>query len=122
MAIIQVMTMVLSSGQSSTASVDLGSGEFQRMAIAFPTTNPLAAAADITAQASYDSGTTWKDICYSNSPNTATSSLLPWGASRSSFGNVVMCEAALFAKNNFRLKFGSAATTSADFLVILGKD
>ena len=113
--------MPLASGASFTTSVNLGDGEFQRMAIVFPETNPLAAAADITAQATYDGGTTWKTICYSNNPATATSALTPWGASRSSWSNIVECEAALFAKD-FRLKFASAATIATDFLVILGKE
>lgn len=121
MAKITIMTATVAIGASHTTGVNLGDGGYQRFAIAFPTTNFLTAAADITAQASYDSGTTWKTISYSNSPATATSTLVPWGASRTSWGNTVICEAALFA-TDFRVKFGTAATSAGEVLVILGKE
>lgn len=121
MARIQIMTATIAIGASHTASVNLGDGEFQRFAIAFPSTNPLTAAGDITAQASYNSGTTWRTICYSNNPATATSTLIPWGASQTSWGSVVECEAALFA-TDFRVKFATAATAAGECVIILGKE
>lgn len=120
MARLYVMTAVISSGASHTAAVNLGQGEFQRFAIQFPSTNPLAAA-DITAQQSTNSGTAWSTIGYSNSPATATSGFEQWDCGQDSWGNTVICEAALFA-TDFRLKFGSAATTTSEVYILLGKD
>lgn len=121
MARLYVMTATIGSGASHTASVNLGEGEFNRFAIAFPSTNPLTAAGDITAQNSVDGGTTWSTISYSNSPATATSTQINWSAPQDSWGNTIMCEAALFA-TDFRIKFGTAATTASEVYVILGKD
>lgn len=122
MARLQVFTDTLAIGASNTTGVNLGDGEFNRFSIVFPTTNPLTAAADITAQSAQNlAPTTWYQVSYSNNPSTATSALTPWGASRSSFANNVMCEAALFAQN-FRLKFGTAATAAGTFYYICGKD
>lgn len=121
MALVQVMTMTLASGASYTNGLDLGGGEFTRFAIQFPTTNPLAASADISAQGAISLTGTYATIGYSNSPSTATSGFKAWGAGRDSWGSMVVCEAALFTRY-FRLKFGSAATQAADIYIHLGKD
>lgn len=121
MALVQVMTATIASGASHTAGIDLGGGEFTRFAIQFPTTNPLAAAADISAQGAVTVDGTYATIGYSNSPATATSGFKAWGAGRDSWGSMVICEAALFTRY-FRLKFGSAATTASEVYIHLGKD
>lgn len=121
MAVIVVMTATIDSGASHTAGVNLGDGEFTRFAIEFPTTNPLTAAADITAQGSTDDGTSWSTIGYSNNPATATSGFEQWDTGQDSWGNTVICEAALFAKD-FRVKFATAATTASEVYILLGKD
>jgi hypothetical protein len=108
-------------GASFTSSVNM-KGEFNHFSVIFPSTNPLTAAADITAQTSIDGGTTWSTVAYSNSPSTATSTLVNWSASRTSWGANVMCEAALFAPSLFRIKFGTAATAAGTLYVVAGKD
>lgn len=115
------MSLSMATGASYTSHVNLGEGEFNRFALIFPSTNPLAAAADINAQLSDDGGTTWYTIGYSNNPSTATSGFKAWDCGQASWGKAVMCEAAIFARD-FRLTFGSAATTAATIKVILGKD
>lgn len=121
MALVQVYTAPIAAGASHTTGVDLGRGEFNRFSIVFPSTNPLTAAADITAQSSFD-GSTYYTIAYSNNPSTATSTLVPWGASRTAWGNNVMCEAALFTRNYFRVKFATAATIASEVYIYAGKD
>lgn len=121
MARIVVMTAAIESGASHTAGVNLGDGEFNRFAIEFPSTNPLTASADITAQQSTDGGTTWSTIGYSNNPSTATSGFEQWDTGADSWGTTVICEAALFAKD-FRLKFATAATSASEVKILLGKD
>ena len=121
MARVYVMTAAIDSGASHTTSINLGQGEFNRFAVEFPSTNPLTAAQDITAQQSTDGGTTWSTIGFANDPSTATSGFTEWGAGRDSWGNTVECRAALYA-TDFRLKFNTAATTASEVYVILGKD
>lgn len=121
MARVYVMTAAIDSGASHTAAVNLGQGEFNRFAIQFPSTNPLTASGDITSQQSTDDGTTWSTIGYSNNPATATSGFEQWDCGADSWGNTVMCEAALFA-TDFRVKFATAATTASEVYILLGKD
>lgn len=118
---VYAMTATIDSGASHTAGISLGKGEFNRFAIQFPSTNPLTAADDITAQQSTDGGTTWSTIGYSNSPATATSGFNQWDCGQDSWGKTVICEAALFA-TDFRIKFATAATTASEVYIILGKD
>jgi hypothetical protein len=121
MASVTIMTMSIATDASFCSAVDLGGGEFSTFMIQFPTTNPLTAAGDIYAAASPTMTGTYGKVAYSNSPSTATSTLVPWTASRTSWGYSVLCEAALFARY-FRLEFGTAATTASEFYIHLGKD
>jgi hypothetical protein len=118
---VQVMTAAIAVGASATTGIDLGGGEFTRFAIQFPTTNPLTGAADISAQGSYALAGTYATIGYSNSPATATSTFVPWGAPQTSWGSMVICEAALFTRF-FKLKFSTAATAAGEVYIHLGKD
>lgn len=122
MACVKAMTATITTDASHTGSVDLGSGEFNRFAIQFPSTNPLTASADITCQQSTDGGTTWSTIGYSNNPATATSGFEQWDCGADSWGNTVICEAGLFAAGSFRVKFATAATTSSEVYILVGKD
>lgn len=121
MGMIQVLTASIGVGASFTSAVDLGGGDFTRFAIQFPATNMLAAAADIKAKGAVSMTGTYAQIGYSNSPSTATSDFIPWSASRTSWGKMVICEAALFTRY-FRLEFGSAATAAGEFYIHIGKD
>lgn len=124
MARLYVTTATIDSGASHTAGVNLGQGEFTRFAVQFPDTSPLTSAdAEINAQNSLDGGTSWSTIGYSNNPATSTSgvtAVTKWAAPRESWGNTILCEAALFA-TDFRLKFNTAATTASEVYVIMGK-
>lgn len=121
MARIVVYTATIATDASNSTHVNLGEGEFQRFAIAFPSTNPLNAACDITTQMSVDGGTNWNTISYSNSPATATSDQVNWSAPQDAWGNTIICESALFA-TDFRVKFACAATQAGEVYVIAGKD
>lgn len=121
MARIVVYTASIATGASNSTHVNLGEGEFQRFAVVFPSTNPLNAESDITAQMSIDDGTTWNTITYSNSPATATSAKIDWSCPASSWGNTVICEAGLFA-TDFRIKFACAATAGSEIYILAGKD
>lgn len=109
-----IHTMPLASGASHTNAIDLGKGEFVGGMIEFPGTSPLSGAGDITAEVSRD-GTTWREVCYSNAPGGSSSGLVKWSASQSSFGKAVFCEAMVFARGYFRLKFGATATAATNF-------
>lgn len=121
MATILVLTASIAAGASATTGVDLGGGEFTRFAIQFPSTNPLTALADITAQGAVSQNGTYAPIGYSNSPATATSTLVMWGAPQGSWGDIILCEAAMFVRY-FKVKFGTAATSASEVYIHLGKD
>ena len=121
MARINVITVPIAAGASHTTGFNIGDGEYTRFGIGFPSTNPLTASADITAQQRFADTSTWFTVGYSNNPATATSGFKAWSAGRDSWGNVVYCEAGELA-NDLRIKFGTAATSASEVYVILGKE
>lgn len=125
MARLVVFTAPIAAAGSHTTSVNLGEGEFNRFAVYFPQTGVTniftTEAIDVTFQGSVDGGTNWNTIGYSNNPSTATSGFRAVEAPRDSWGSAVICEAALFA-TDFRIKFSSATTQTAEFYIIAGKD
>lgn len=123
MAIIQIYTANIATGASYTDGVDLGNGEFNRFAIAFPQVTSVftTEAVDTTCQGTPDNGTTYYTVGYSNNPATATSGFKAWGAGQDCWGSMVICEAALFTPK-VRIKFSSAATASGACYIFAGKD
>lgn len=118
MAIIQSFTDTIATGASGTNGVDLAKGEFNNMSVVFPTTSPLTAAGDITAQTSHD-GVTYVPVAYMLP--TTTSTLVTLTFSRTSWGNNVLLPQLPIGRF-FQLKFGTAATAAGTFKYYLRKD
>lgn len=120
MARLQWYTDTVAVGASHSAGINLGNGEFQRFVIYFGSTFQskfTSAAFDIKPQGSYDGGTTYVDIGYSNSPASATTGYVLADIPRScTTGGAVICEAYAFA-DYARLKMSVAATQVATFYV-----
>lgn len=118
MSLIQQYVDTVATAASYTNGVNLGSGEFNRFTVVFPSTSPLTAAGDISAQVSHD-GTTYYGLA-SEILTSATSTLVNVVFSRTSWGTACVSTAPRAARY-FRLKFGTAATNAATFYYWAGK-
>ena len=122
MAKVSVYTMTITTGNSITSSLDLGQGEWTRIAIAYPQFTSVFSTEAVNGRimGAATAGGTFYTIGYSNNPATSTSGFQAWEAAKTSGGSMVICEAAPFSPV-IKLSFTATATVAAECYVFAGK-